>query len=1755
MKLKMKRAISFIALVVMMVSLFSVCVFPAAAEVDAVEDTYGTLLNSALIVDPDWAGKTDGEVSYTFRGESKTEKFDADWHFASVADAWAYAQKKGISNPTILLNAGVYTETIEIKGAVTLLGAAAGMDPNVKSANKKAVWALSADRSFTDDTKETIIKGNVIIRLATGEESVVLDGFAFADGGALVDNERDLYASETTIKNTIFKNAGNATTGYYALYLRSPGHERTLNLENLYITAQSYDSVANPNSDGYGFISPYFVELNAKGVAFIENKAGFIAKSWFTEGVSPYIDIADSCFYNASAATPIGYVISVRNAYSKYDYAKDTDAVISKDSAKRPAAALKLTNNIFYNASASTGDVIHYQFTGNTTTLDVQGNYFYQKDGSAFVNSEFLINSDASDLTSCMVVRNNWLIGAYKVPSLLGSSADTYIDMSLNYFARTNGEAVNFPVYSTKKARRLIRTEFWADEAMTIKNTHWNILAENWGLVWVDNNKYNVELYMYTENDEAAALPVTFRAQDSALTVEMFKSATLDADGIPTKVSDPITKIDQSVLNNNIYEPTVLYLKVTDPANSSFTPIYTITVSNCGDTKNMQSFSEAFPGYYFVHSSASKLNAGDEMPYRWHGSIYTFVVGKNLFATAEEAMKQGYKDGYTIPTICLPAGIYERELTLLGSCTILGEKYGINPNTKPYEYLTYDKFPSSPWTLSPDRSIESEETIFYAPIRVDASADDYIITVDGITMKEGCSYIDDSARSADNVTILKNIFALDAVGGTDRNGAPNTYLFNFNKAYGPLTDRCTLYMYDCRVDGLDGEWLFGPYYEKFVVDGLYYAHGKNGSWFMNNMQSRDIANPYYSMTNGYYYRNDEGQSGIYTWTTRDDQGSQAVKENIIYNIDGNVFNYAFQVGYAPMQYWWSGTNMSVQFTNNIMYNGNNSFIAQTTGGIRYKGNCSESDCSDILIMKGNRFIETNRVPLTNGCGPGTNFDWSGNFWSNSLSSTGLAPANMKMQQPNESSGSFTYEECIRWSMEYSYLDWDMTIRSDEVLNDVATLEFSKGPYGTGTVREDDMMVYSDTVKSDVSAYESPALVGEFNTVKYFSDANCTNEISALKVSGAKNVFYGVVYPYGVTTVGANTIKFKVEINREVGSEANLLSYSEGLIDVQTHTVIVETSVARYNLSSVDLVLSDGATAGFYSDANATVASATNIRFGSDTEKTIYLKVTSEDKNENTIYTVLLKKSDVGTYAGLVAIDDMKLVGQNAYAANVYGNETTVNFTPAVYHNSTLVVTYGDSVLRPNGGVYSFEMEGDSATVTIVATAETGSDTRTYTLSFERTVNPEIKIFGIENAAPRSNGFSMVLYGSAVVEGIKANISAGATYGVYKDYACKTPVQFPMIIEGESEVCYVKATSADGGLSKVVRLTIHTTDSNRVRPVIRGEVSNTKIEAVSAGETDYNLYLDANTTKVLLSGAYEFEGVDADGNPAIVGPTAGGAIKFFADPQMKIEIDAKSAIVLNQKLTKVYYTISEGTYNLTVQDNPDSKPHTIEANFAEKKGVITIISDRKSVAYSDAAKIPGWAADYVDYLNEGKYGIFMGDAAKQLNPNDKITRAEIATVAVRVLGLDVKKYAKAEVSFADKVDSWALPYARAAVATGIIEGALDAKTGKIYFKGNDYATREQVMKIFVSACLVNEGITEDGATYYKNNKNNIDLVYNTYAFADEAKVSSWATPYVHLAVGKYQLIGGAMVNGKLCINPQAKITRAEVIKMVGSYMAY
>ncbi len=149
--------------------------------------------------------------------------------------------------------------------------------------------------------------------------------------------------------------------------------------------------------------------------------------------------------------------------------------------------------------------------------------------------------------------------------------------------------------------------------------------------------------------------------------------------------------------------------------------------------------------------------------------------------------------------------------------------------------------------------------------------------------------------------------------------------------------------------------------------------------------------------------------------------------------------------------------------------------------------------------------------------------------------------------------------------------------------------------------------------------------------------------------------------------------------------------------------------------------------------------------------------------------------------------------------------------------------------------------------------------------------------------------------------------------------------------------------------------------------------------------------------------------------------------------------------------------------------------------------------------SDLEQSSSYARQSIDYLSNRN--IIMGDLKGNFYPGQNITRAQMITIIVRSLGLDITNI-PGQATFKDVPKShWANPYVETAYREGIVTGI-----SSDLFGVNDLCTREQMTVMFVRALGVSYSSIHAGPVM--ENVNNL---------SDRKKISNWAVGYVEFAL--------------------------------------
>lgn len=188
---------------------------------------------------------------------------------------------------------------------------------------------------------------------------------------------------------------------------------------------------------------------------------------------------------------------------------------------------------------------------------------------------------------------------------------------------------------------------------------------------------------------------------------------------------------------------------------------------------------------------------------------------------------------------------------------------------------------------------------------------------------------------------------------------------------------------------------------------------------------------------------------------------------------------------------------------------------------------------------------------------------------------------------------------------------------------------------------------------------------------------------------------------------------------------------------------------------------------------------------------------------------------------------------------------------------------------------------------------------------------------------------------------------------------------------------------------------------------------------------------------------------------------------------------------------------------------------------ERLGDVTILAREKRVSFEDIAPGKyGWAQEGIEKLAGA--GVLTGVGSGRFEPERQITRAELAAMLTRALGIKVEDPSAGK-SFSDvPADRWYAPYVAAAAAAGLFTGYEDGT-----FNPERPVTRQEAAVVLVRACQFDFSAP------------------GKLPFADAAFLGGWAADAVATAVAEGIVKGYEDGTFK----PQRPVTRAECAVLV------
>lgn len=340
-----------------------------AVEYDSLVGKENQENTGVYVVDEEWdVDEATNTVSFYFRGETVTETYDPYRHVTSVEDAYIRANTAMVSMPTVILTAGNYSSKIDLTGSIILLGAQAGINPNVVSSEPTEPWTLNSDRVIPNLGSEEYgnetrmwMPGSMdfdaeygggnsdktmhLIEIAATSGKTcryVLDGILFQGYGAVVNDTgagsgtREIYA-----QNCVFNDGYAYDTDQFRTWNRGSGVACTkkLFISNCYATGFRH----------LGLYSGHSSDIQVNGLCYKDNYASAFYKVKTLQWQGLNFEMKNSYFYNSDAVAKTEMQDTNKN-YSDLIFYFCNDAVSNREAGTNAEKyRYTFSNNVFYN--------------------------------------------------------------------------------------------------------------------------------------------------------------------------------------------------------------------------------------------------------------------------------------------------------------------------------------------------------------------------------------------------------------------------------------------------------------------------------------------------------------------------------------------------------------------------------------------------------------------------------------------------------------------------------------------------------------------------------------------------------------------------------------------------------------------------------------------------------------------------------------------------------------------------------------------------------------------------------------------------------------------------------------------------------------------------------------------------------------------------------------------------------------------------------------------------------------------------------------------------------------------------------------------------------------------------------------------------------------------------------------------------------------------------------------------------------------
>lgn len=519
----------------------------------------------------------------------------------------------------------------------------------------------------------------------------------------------------------------------------------------------------------------------------------------------------------------------------------------------------------------------------------------------------------------------------------------------------------------------------------------------------------------------------------------------------------------------------------------------------------------------------------------------------------------------------------------------------------------------------------------------------------------------------------------------------------------------------------------------------------------------------------------------------------------------------------------------------------------------------------------------------------------------------------------------------------------------------------------------------------------------------------------------------------------------------------------------------------------------------------TASNAIQLQVG---DNEIEIVVTAEDLSTKTYQLTVTRVVSTNNNLSNLAISAGTLspifdAAKTEYTSNVSNGVTEIKVTPTIADNGAKVTVNGTAV--ESGSVSNaIQLQVGDNVIEIVVTSE-DLLTKTYRLKVTRDNSPSTSPSAGSN--PPSNPSDSL---NAIITEVNGKPIATATLDEKTlDAILKAQGNgsITIVVDSPNDVGQVQLTLNQQALQKlngIPSATIETEIGSVKLPLNQLNMSQLIQIQVNISKND-NALAQANAAGFNVLNAIDFtiKAVAGDGKSAPIS-------SFNTYVPYSVQVDP----AINERNLAAVRVVKDAQGNTTYEPVP----------LKVKSGEVTLYSHSNetfllietNISFADTNK--HWAKDGIERM--ANKWLVQGVSKEEFRPDQPITRAELATLLTRTLGI---KSSHANTAFKDlSLTDWFNDSVNAAVEGGIITGYEDGT-----FRPNQTISREE-MAVMIDRALQAAGYDPQQATG------------NVLAFTDQKQIKSWSTDAVQRLV-QLQLMEGMSPTS---FDPEKDATRAQ-----------